>query len=195
MNMEKKINHYCLAWLDLEMTGLNPEHDRILEMALIITDAHLNVLTQSEVLVIHQSDDLLNNMDEWNTQTHGRTGLTERSRASDLDEATAENQMLELLRQWVPEKTTPLCGNSVHQDRRFLAKYMPQLESYFHYRNVDVSTLKELARRWNPEIYRGVKKRGAHQALDDIMESIEEMRYYRDHFLILPDTYQTNQAT
>ncbi|MBO7081225.1 MAG: oligoribonuclease [Neisseriaceae bacterium] len=193
--MEKKINHYCLAWLDLEMTGLNPEHDRILEMALIITDAHLNVLTQSEVLVIHQSDDLLNNMDEWNTQTHGRTGLTERSRASDLDEATAENQMLELLRQWVPEKTTPLCGNSVHQDRRFLAKYMPQLESYFHYRNVDVSTLKELARRWNPEIYRGVKKRGAHQALDDIMESIEEMRYYRDHFLILPDTYQTNQAT
>lgn len=186
MNMEKKINHYCLAWLDLEMTGLNPEHDRILEMALIITDAHLNVLTQSEVLVIHQSDDLLNNMDEWNTQTHGRTGLTERSRASDLDEATAENQMLELLRQWVPEKTTPLCGNSVHQDRRFLAKYMPQLESYFHYRNVDVSTLKELARRWNPEIYRGVKKRGAHQALDDIMESIEEMRYYRDHFLILP---------
>lgn len=195
MNMEKKVNHYCLAWLDLEMTGLNPEHDRILEMAMIITDAHLNVLAQSEILVIHQSDDLLNNMDEWNTQTHGRTGLTERSRASDLDETTAENQMLELLRQWVPEKTTPLCGNSVHQDRRFLAKYMPQLESYFHYRNVDVSTLKELARRWNPEIYRGVKKRGAHQALDDIMESIEEMRYYRDHFLILPDTYQANQAT
>ena len=120
MNMEKKVNHYCLAWLDLEMTGLNPEHDRILEMAMIITDAHLNVLAQSEILVIHQSDDLLNNMDEWNTQTHGRTGLTERSRASDLDEATAENQMLELLRQWVPEKTTPLCGNSVHQDRRFL---------------------------------------------------------------------------
>lgn len=175
-----------LAWLDLEMTGLDPEKERIIEMAMIITDNDLNIIDQSEVLVIHQSDELLDNMDAWNTATHGRTGLTEKVRASTLDEAAAEEIMLAKLKQWLPEKVSPMCGNSVHQDRRFLLKYMPRLEAYFHYRNLDVSTLKELARRWNPAIYRGLTKKGAHQALEDIIESIEEMKYYRTHFLQLP---------
>ncbi|MDO5686631.1 MAG: oligoribonuclease [Neisseria sp.] len=177
-----------LAWLDLEMTGLNPHHDRIIEMALVITDSELNIIDQSEVLVIHQSDELLNSMDAWNTATHGRTGLTEKVRASTLSEAAAEDIMLAKLKQWLPENTSPLCGNSVHQDRRFLAHYMPRLEAYFHYRNLDVSTLKELARRWHPTLYRGLDKKGAHQALDDIIESIEEMKYYREHFLRLPES-------
>ena len=168
------------------MTGLNPEQDRIIEVAMIITDQDLNILAQSEVYAIHQSDEVLNNMDAWNTATHGRTGLTQRVRESQYDEAQVEQSLLDFMRTWLPEKTSPMCGNTIHQDRRFMVRYMPRLEAYFHYRNLDVSTLKELARRWHPEIAKGLSKKGAHQALDDIEESIEEMRYYRDHFLKLP---------
>ena len=175
-----------LCWLDMEMTGLYPETDRIIEVAMIITDSNLNVLAQSDVLVVHQSDELLNGMDAWNTSTHGRTGLTERVRASTASEAEVEQNLLDFMAQWLPEKTSPMCGNTIHQDRRFMVRYMPQLEAYFHYRNLDVSTLKELACRLNPELAKGVVKRCTHQALDDILESIEEMRYYREHFLKLP---------
>ena len=176
-----------LVWLDLEMTGLDADKERIIEAAMIVTDTNLNILAQSPVWVIHQSDALLAAMDEWNTATHTRTGLVERVKSSDLSEAAAEAEMLAFISQYVPEKTSPMCGNSVHQDRRFMQKYMPQLEAYFHYRNLDVSTLKELAKRWHPEVAKGVVKKGAHQALADIEESIEEMRYYRDHFLRLKD--------
>ena len=176
-----------LVWLDLEMTGLDADKERIIEAAMIVTDTNLNILAQSPVWVIHQSDALLAAMDEWNTATHTCTGLVERVKAADLSEAEAEAQMLAFMSQYVPEKTSPMCGNSVHQDRRFMQKYMPQLEAYFHYRNLDVSTLKELAKRWHPEVAKGVVKKGAHQALADIEESIEEMRYYRDHFLRLKD--------
>lgn len=175
-----------LCWLDMEMTGLDPDRERIIEIAMIITDSHLNTLAQSDVYVIHQPDAILDAMDEWNTATHGRTGLTEKVRQSTLNEAEAEQHLLNFMRQWLPPKSSPMCGNSVHQDRRFMQRYMPELEAYFHYRNLDVSTLKELAKRWHPTIAKGVVKKGAHQALDDIMESIEEMKYYRDHFLILP---------
>ena len=176
-----------LVWLDLEMTGLDADKERIIEAAMIVTDTNLNILAQSPIWVIHQSDALLAAMDEWNTATHTRTGLVERVKSSDLSEAAAEAEMLAFMSQYVPEKTSPMCGNSVHQDRRFMQKYMPQLEAYFHYRNLDVSTLKELAKRWHPEVAKGVVKKGAHQALADIEESIEEMRYYRDHFLRLKD--------
>ena len=181
-----KPNPLNLCWLDMEMTGLNPEHDRIIEVAMIITDSDLNVLAQSDVYVIHQSDELLNSMDEWNTATHGRTGLTQRVRKSKLTEAEVEQNLLDFMSAWIPEKSTPMCGNSIHQDRRFMVKYMPRLEAYFHYRNLDVSTLKELAKRWNPAVAKSVVKRGSHKALDDILESIEEMRHYREHFLKLP---------
>ena len=176
-----------LVWLDLEMTGLDADKERIIEAAMIVTDTNFNILAQSPTWVGHQSDALLAAMDEWNTATHTRTGLVERVKVSDLSEAEAEAQMLAFMSQYVPEKTSPMCGNSVHQDRRFMQKYMPQLEAYFHYRNLDVSTLKELAKRWRPEVAKGVVKKGAHQALADIEESIEEMRYYRDHFLRLKD--------
>lgn len=175
----------------MEMTGLNPEQDKIIEVAMIITDADLNVLAQSEVYVIHQSDEVLNGMDEWNTATHGRTGLTQRVRDSRLTEAEAEQKLLDFMSAWIPEKASPMCGNTIHQDRRFMVRYMPKLEAYFHYRNLDVSTLKELARRWHPAVAKGVVKRGSHQALDDILESIEEMRYYREHFLKLPAAQQS----
>ena len=180
-------NENNLCWLDMEMTGLNPDADRIIEVAMIITDADLNVVAQSEVYVVHQSDEVLNGMDAWNTATHGRTGLTQRVRDSRLTEAEVEEKLLDFISAWIPEKTSPMCGNTIHQDRRFMVRYMPKLEAYFHYRNLDVSTLKELARRWHPAVAKGVVKRGSHQALDDILESIEEMRYYREHFLKLPN--------
>ncbi len=176
-----------LVWLDLEMTGLDADKERIIEAAMIVTDTNLNILAQSPVLVVHQSDALLAAMDEWNTATHTRTGLVERVKASTLSEADVEAQLLAFMAEYVPEKASPMCGNSVHQDRRFMQKYMPKLEAYFHYRNLDVSTLKELAKRWHPEVAKGVVKKGAHQALADIEESIEEMRHYRDHFLRLKD--------
>ena len=168
-----------LIWIDLEMTGLFPERDRIIEVALVVTDAQLNVLGESPVLVVHQSDEVLGGMDAWNTSTHGKTGLTAKVRASTLDEAQVEQQMLEFIGQFVPAGKSPMCGNSICQDRRFLYNYMPKLEAYLHYRNLDVSTPKELAKRWYPKIYDGFKKANKHEALADIYESIEELKYYR----------------
>ncbi|HFC8537054.1 TPA: oligoribonuclease [Neisseria bacilliformis] len=181
---QQNANNLC--WLDMEMTGLSPETDRIIEVAVIITDSDLNVLAQSPVYAVHQSDEVLDAMDEWCTATHGRTGLTQRVRESQYTEAEVEQNLLDFIAAWIPAQASPMCGNSVHQDRRFMQKYMPRLEAHFHYRNLDVSTLKELAKRWNPAVAKGVVKRGSHKALDDILESIEEMRYYRDHFLKLP---------
>lgn len=165
------------------MTGLFPHRDRIIEIAVVITDGQLNVLAESPVLVVHQSDEVLNGMDAWNTSTHRKTGLTDKVRASTLDEAEVESQMLEFIKQYVQAKKSPMCGNSICQDRRFLANYMPKLEDYFHYRNLDVSTLKELAKRWKPPIYDGFKKANKHEALADIYESIDELKYYRANFL------------
>jgi oligoribonuclease len=182
--MSQGVQH--LIWVDLEMTGLNPETDRIIEMATIVTDKDLNILAQGPVLAIHQSDALLAGMDDWNQKHHGQSGLIERVKASTISEAEGERLTLEFLKQWLPERTSPMCGNSIGQDRRFLNRYMPELEAYFHYRNLDVSTLKELAARWAPAIKEGFSKEAKHQALDDIIESIEELRYYREHFLKLP---------
>ncbi len=176
-----------LIWIDLEMTGLSPERDRIIEIATIVTDTQLEVLAEGPVLAIHQPDAVLDGMDEWNTRQHGASGLTQRVRESDIDEAQAEARTIEFLSQWVEAGASPMCGNSICQDRRFLAIHMPKLEAFFHYRNLDVSTLKELARRWSPAVAAGVKKGSSHRALDDIRDSIEELRHYRDHFLKLPD--------
>ncbi|MCW3479018.1 oligoribonuclease [Neisseriaceae bacterium JH1-16] len=174
-----------LIWLDMEMTGLNPDSDRIIEVAMIVTDSQLNVVAESPVLVVHQSDAVLDGMDDWNKNTHGKTGLIDKVKASTLNEADAEAQLLAFMEQYVPSRTTPMCGNTIHQDRRFMARWMPKLEAYFHYRNLDVSTLKELAKRWKPEVAKGVVKKGKHEALADILESIEEMKHYREHFLKL----------
>lgn len=174
-----------LVWLDMEMTGLNPDSDRIIEVALVITDAQLNTVVEAPVLVIHQPDAALDAMDEWNKSTHGRTGLIDKVKASTLTETDAEQQLLAVLQKHVPPRTSPMCGNSVCQDRRFMARGMPRLEAYFHYRNLDVSTLKELVRRWKPELAKGLVKQGKHEALADIYESIEELKYYRDNFLKL----------
>jgi oligoribonuclease len=174
-----------LIWIDLEMSGLNPDTDKILEVAMVMTDSHLNTLAESPVLVVHQEPAVLSNMDDWNKSTHARTGLIGRVTASTLTEAQVEEQMLAFLAQHVPPKMSPMCGNSVHQDRRFLARHMPRFEAYFLYRNLDVSTLKELARRWKPEIMAGLTKEGKHTALADIHESIAELKHYRDHFLKL----------
>ncbi len=168
-----------LAWLDLEMTGLSPDSDRIIEVAIVITDAQLNAVAVAPVLVVHQPDSVLDAMDDWNRSTHGRTGLVDKVKASTLTEREAEEQMLAFLAQHVPKQTSPMCGNSICQDRRFLARHMPRLEAYFHYRNLDVSTIKELAKRWKPEIAKGLVKQGKHEALADIYESIDELRYYR----------------
>jgi len=172
-----------LVWVDMEMTGLDPDRDRVIEIAFVVTDALLEVVAEAPVLVVHQSDAVLSGMDAWNTGTHGRSGLTDRVRASTLDEAGAERLMLEFLARHVPPKTSPMCGNSICQDRRFMARWLPGLEAYFHYRNLDVSTLKELARRWNPDVLAGLTKQGRHEALADIHESIGELRHYREHFL------------
>jgi oligoribonuclease len=181
--MAQDQNH--LIWLDMEMTGLEPDSDRIIEVAIVITDSQLNTVAEAPVLAVHQPDAVLDAMDEWNRNTHGKSGLTERVRASTLSEAEVATQMLGFLQEYVPARTSPMCGNSVCQDRRFMARYMPTLEAWFHYRNLDVSTLKELARRWRPEVYKGVQKKGKHEALADIYESIDELRHYRDHFLRL----------
>lgn len=170
-----------LIWIDLEMTGLNPEKDRIIEMATIVTDPHLNVLAEGPVFAIHQPDELLNGMDEWNTKQHNSSGLVERVKNSTIDEAHAEAETLKFIKQYVGAGKSPMCGNSVYQDRRFLFRYMPQLEKYFHYRLLDVSTLKELALRWAPRIYNGFQKDSKHLALEDIKDSIQELKYYRDH--------------
>lgn len=176
-------NENRLVWLDMEMTGLDPEKERIIEVAVVVTEPDLSVVAEGPVLAIHQDDSLLNAMDKWNTATHGRSGLTERVRASTTTEAQAENILLAFLAQHVPAGKSPLCGNTISQDRRFMFRYMPRLEQFFHYRNLDVSTLKELARRWKPEVYKGFEKKSRHEALADIYESIDELKYYREHFL------------
>ena len=176
-------NPQNLIWIDLEMTGLSPDQDVIIEMATIVTDSELNILAEGPVIAVHQSDEILAGMDEWNTRQHGRSGLTQRARESRIDTAAAEAQTLAFLEQWVPKGKSPMCGNSICQDRRFLARYMPALEAWFHYRHIDVSTLKELAGRWAPQVRDSFKKAGSHLALDDIRESIAELRHYREHFI------------
>jgi oligoribonuclease len=180
--MDKSTN---LVWIDLEMTGLLPDKHRIIEIATIVTDSQLNVLAEGPVIAIKQSDAELDAMDEWNQTHHGRSGLIDRVRASTIDEAEATQQTLAFLADYSVPKASPLCGNSICQDRRFMANTMPELEAFFHYRNLDVSTLKELAQRWRPEIMTGLRKKATHQALDDIRESIEELRFYREHFIRL----------
>mgnify|MGYP000055188186 FL=1 len=180
-------NDMRLVWLDMEMTGLDPEKERIIEVAAVVTEPDLTVVAESPVLVVHQSDELLAAMDKWNQSTHGKSGLIDKVKASTLSEAQAEQQMLAFLRAHVRPGKSPLCGNSVSQDRRFMYRYMPALEQFFHYRTIDVSTLKELARRWRPGLLKGFTKQSKHEALADIYESIDEMRYYREHFIRLDD--------
>jgi oligoribonuclease len=180
---ELKPDDLNLIWIDLEMTGLFPERDRIIEIAVVVTDAQLDRRIEGPVLAVHQSDAVLAAMDAWNTGTHGKSGLTDRVRASTVDEAAAEREVIAFLQRFVGKGKSPMCGNSICQDRRFLAATMPALESFFHYRNLDVSTLKELARRWKPELLAGFRKVQAHTALADIHESIDELAYYREHFL------------
>jgi oligoribonuclease len=172
-----------LIWIDMEMTGLKPEVDRIIEIALVITDGELNTVAEAPVWVVHQSDAVLGGMDAWNQGTHGRSGLIDKVKAARDDEAAVEGTALAFLREHVPAKASPMCGNSICQDRRFLARWMPAFEDYFHYRNLDVSTLKELARRWKPELMKGVPKEGKHEALADVYESIVELKYYRENFI------------
>ena len=173
-----------LVWIDCEMTGLDPERERLLEIAVIVTGPDLTPRIEGPVLVIHQSDELLDKMDAWNKGTHGRSGLIDKVRASTLSEAQAEQQLLAFIQKYVPKASSPLCGNTISQDRRFLVKYMPKLEAWLHYRNLDVSTLKELAKRWKPQVYSGFKKQQKHTALADVHESIDELIHYRTHFLL-----------
>ncbi len=174
-----------LIWLDMEMTGLDPDRDRIIEVAVVVTDANLEIVAEAPVYAIHQSDAVLAGMDSWNTSTHARSGLTERVRASTVDEAAAEQALLEFLRRHASRGKSPMCGNSICQDRRFMARSMPTLEAFFHYRNLDVSTLKELCKRWKPAVAASFKKHQKHEALADIHESIDELKHYREHFLAL----------
>lgn len=178
-------NRNALVWIDLEMTGLDPDRDRIIEIATLITDAELNILAEGPVIAVSQSDTLLAGMDEWNRTTHGESGLVDRVRASTVGEDEAELQTLAFLAKHVERGVSPMCGNSVHQDRRFLNRYMPQLEAFFHYRNLDVSTVKELARRWRSELLDGFEKGNTHQAMDDIRDSVRELQYYRERFFRL----------
>ncbi len=179
-----KPNEFNLVWLDLEMTGLDPDNDRIIEIAVLVTDMELNILAEGPVFAIHQSDDILDKMDNWNKGTHGKSGLIDRVKASTTTEADAEAALIDFLKQYVPSGKSPMCGNSICQDRRFMARGMPTLEAFFHYRNLDVSTLKELCRRWKPELIKGFKKHQMHTAMADIIESVEELRYYREHFIV-----------
>ncbi|HEY1147216.1 MAG TPA: oligoribonuclease [Pseudoduganella sp.] len=178
-------NEMNLVWVDMEMTGLEPETDRIIEVAIVVTDMHLNVLAEGPVFAIHQTDETLDKMDAWNKGTHGRSGLIDRVKASTVSEQQAEAELIAFMKQWVPNGKSPMCGNTIGQDRRFMVKYMPKLEAFFHYRNIDVSTLKELGRRWKPEMVAGFKKAQKHTALADIVESIEELKYYRENFIKL----------
>ena len=179
-------NSNNLLWIDLEMTGLDTQEDEIIEIATIVTDAELNILAEGPMLAIHTSDAILNGMDEWNTRQHGGSGLTERVRQSDISLRQAEEQTIAFLQEYVPAGASPMCGNSICQDRRFLARQMPELEAFFHYRNLDVSTLKELARRWAPAVCQGISKKSTHLAMDDIRDSIAELCHYREHFIRLP---------
>ncbi len=179
------LNPDNLIWVDMEMSGLNPDTDKVLEVAIVVTDTHLNTVAAAPVLVVHQNDAVLDAMDTWNKATHAKSGLIERVKASSLPEADVEGRMVEFLQQHVPPGVSPMCGNSVHQDRRFMVRHLPRLEAFFHYRNLDVSTLKELVKRWKPELAAGFAKHGKHEALADIYESIEELKYYREHFLKL----------
>lgn len=176
-------NEMNLIWVDMEMTGLDPDNDRIIEVAVVVTDSQLNVLAEGPVFAIHQSDETLNKMDAWNKGTHGRSGLIDKVKASTFSEADAEEALIAFLKPYVLAGKSPMCGNSICQDRRFMARGMPKLEAFFHYRNLDVSTLKELCRRWKPELSTGFKKHQKHTALADIVESIEELKYYRQHFI------------
>lgn len=185
MAVSEQNSEQNLIWIDLEMTGLDLERDRIIEIATIVTDANLNILAEGPVLAVHQSDEQLALMDEWNVRTHNASGLVKRVRDSHFSDAQAEQATIEFLEKWIPKGVSPICGNSVGQDRRFLFRYMPLLEQYFHYRYLDVSTLKELARRWKPEVLDGFTKKNTHQALDDIRESIAELAYYRDTLIRL----------
>jgi len=181
--MNKKKN---LIWIDLEMTGLDPDKDLIIEIATIVTDSNLNILSEGPSLAIHQSPLAMNGMDEWCTRQHGQSGLTDRVTRSKIKEAEAEAQTLEFLQKYVEPNRSPMCGNSICQDRRFLYRYMPELEKFFHYRNLDVSSVKELAARWYPDMLKNIKKKGSHLALDDIRDSIEELKHYREHFFRIP---------
>ena len=176
-------NDQNLIWLDCEMTGLDPENERVIEIAVVITGPNLEPRIEGPVLVIHQSDELLDKMDKWNKGTHGKSGLIDKVKASTISEADAEVEILAFLKKYVPKATSPLCGNTISQDRRFLVKYMPKLDAFFHYRNIDVSTFKELAKRWRPEVYKAFKKQQKHTALADVHESIDELVHYREHFL------------
>jgi oligoribonuclease len=182
---QQRPNEFNLVWVDMEMTGLEPDTDLIIEVAVVVTDLHLNVLAEGPVFAIHQSDEALDKMDAWNKGTHGRSGLIDRVKASTVSEAQAEEALIAFLKQWVPAGKSPMCGNTICQDRRFMVRGMPKLEAFFHYRNLDVSTLKELCKRWKPSIVGGFKKHQKHTALADIIESIEELRYYREHFIKL----------
>ena len=178
-------NEFNLVWVDMEMTGLDPDTDRIIEVAVVVTDSNLNILAEGPVFAIHQSDEILDGMDAWNKGTHGRSGLIDRVKASTIKEADAESALIDFLKHFVPSGKSPMCGNTICQDRRFMVRGMPKLEAFFHYRNLDVSTLKELCKRWKPELANGFKKHQKHTALADIIESVEELRYYREHFIKL----------